>query len=83
MNKDNPIAVLSKGFALRIVKLEKYLREEKKEFTLSRQILRSGTSIGANIRESIYAQSKADFYQQDEHSFKGVQRDGVLVRAIA
>ncbi len=61
MNKDNPIAVLSKGFALRIVKLEKYLREEKKEFTLSRQILRSGTSIGANIRESIYAQSKADF----------------------
>ena len=61
MNKDNPIAVLSKGFALRIVKLEKYLREEKKEFTLSRQILRSGISIGANIRESIYAQSKADF----------------------
>jgi len=61
MNKDNPIAVLSKSFALRTVKLEKYLREEKREFTLSRQILRSGTSIGANIRESIYAQSKADF----------------------
>ena len=61
MNKDNPIAILSKSFALRIVKLEKYLREEKREFTLSRQILRSGTSIGANIRESIYAQSKPDF----------------------
>ena len=61
MNKDNPIAILSKSFALRIVKLEKSLREEKREFTLSRQILRSGTSIGANIRESIYAQSKPDF----------------------
>ena len=61
MNYDNPIAILSKSFALRIVKLEKYLREEKREFTLSRQILRSGTSIGANIRESIYAQSKPDF----------------------
>ena len=61
MNNDNPIAILSKSFALRIVKLEKYLREEKREFTLSRQILRSGTSIGANIRESIYAQSKPDF----------------------
>lgn len=61
MNKDNPIAVLSKSFAFRIVKLEKYLKEEKREFTLSRQVLRSGTSIGANIRESIYAQSKADF----------------------
>ncbi|MBO7116759.1 MAG: four helix bundle protein [Prevotella sp.] len=61
MDRSNPIAILSKNFALRIVKLEKYLRDEKKEFTLSKQLLRSGTSIGANIRESIYAQSKADF----------------------
>ena len=61
MDRDNPIATLSKCFAIRIVKMEKFLREEKKEFTLSKQLLRSGTSIGANIRESIYAQSKADF----------------------
>ena len=61
MDKSNPIAILSKDFALRIVKLEKYLKEEKREYTLSKQLLRSGTSIGANIRESIYAQSKADF----------------------
>lgn len=61
MDRNNPIAVLSKSFALRIVKLCKYLREQKKEFVLSKQVLRSGTSIGANIRESIYAQSRADF----------------------
>ena len=61
MDKQNPIATLSKSFALRIVKLERFLREEKMERVLSKQLLRSGTSIGANIRESIYAQSKADF----------------------
>ena len=61
MDKNNPIAVLSKSFALRIVKLESYLREKKRELTLSKQVLRSGTSIGANIREGIYAQSRADF----------------------
>ena len=48
-------------FAIRIVKLTKYLQEDKKEFILSKQILRSGTSIGALISESEFAQSKADF----------------------
>jgi len=48
-------------FALRIIKLSKYLQTEHKEFVLSKQILRSGTSIGALIREAQYAQSKADF----------------------
>ena len=48
-------------FAVRIVKLAKYLQEEHKEFVLSRQILRSGTSIGALVRESEFAQSKSDF----------------------
>ena len=48
-------------FAVRIIKFYKYLCEEKKEYILSKQILRSGTSIGANIRESRNAQSKADF----------------------
>lgn len=52
---------ISKSFALRIIKLYKYLAEEKKEYVLSKQILRSGTSIGANIRESVNAQSKSDF----------------------
>ena len=51
----------SKTFAVRIIRLYQYLCDEKKEFVLSKQILRSGTSIGANIRESARAQSKADF----------------------
>lgn len=51
----------SKAFALRIIKLYRFLIDEKKEFVLSKQIMRSGTSIGANIREAIRAQSTADF----------------------
>ncbi|MBR4287557.1 MAG: four helix bundle protein [Clostridia bacterium] len=48
-------------FAIRIVKLKDYLITERKEFDLSRQILRSGTSIGANVSEAQQAQSQADF----------------------
>lgn len=48
-------------FALRIVKLYQFIVAEKKEFVLSKQILRSGTSIGANVEEANQAQSKADF----------------------
>ena len=51
----------SKAFALRIIKLYKYLCDNKKEYILSKQILRSGTSIGANAKEGANAQSKADF----------------------
>lgn len=58
---DNVVADKSKSFAIRIIKFYKYLCDEKKEYILSKQILRSGTSIGANIRESKNAQSKADF----------------------
>lgn len=60
-NKENVLKDKSYKFALRIVKLYKHLAEEKKEFVLSKQILRSGTSIGANIIEGNQAQSKADF----------------------
>ena len=55
------IADKSKAFALRIIKLFTYLKENKQEYILSRQILRSGTSIGANIREAKYAHSRPDF----------------------
>ena len=61
MESGNIIVDKSKAFALRIIKLYKYLSEEKKEFILSKQVLRSGTSIGANVREAIRGQSKADF----------------------
>ena len=50
------------SFAIRIVRFCTYIRQEKKEFVLSKQILRSGTSIGANIAEATYAQSRADFF---------------------
>ncbi|MCL1940704.1 MAG: four helix bundle protein [Synergistaceae bacterium] len=62
MKGNNIILDKSKAFALRIIKLYRFLAEEKKEFILSKQILRSGTSIGANVREAIRGQSKPDFY---------------------
>ena len=61
MKEENLIRNKAYNFALEIIKLYKYLSNEKKEFVLSKQILRSGTSIGANIEESQAAQSKRDF----------------------
>ena len=60
--KENILLVKSKGFALRIIRLYTYLNKEKNETVLSKQLLRSGTSIGANIREAQRAQSEPDFY---------------------
>ncbi len=51
----------SYSFALRMIKLFQFLAAEKKEFVLSKQVLRSGTSIGANVEEANQAESKADF----------------------
>ncbi len=58
---ENTVKTKSFQFAIRIVHLYKYLCDEKREYVLSKQILRSGTSIGANVRESQNAESKADF----------------------
>lgn len=57
-------------FATRIVKLNKYLTKEKKETVISKQIIRSATSIGANANEAIYGQSKADFIAKLQISLK-------------
>lgn len=62
MKTDNVIVEKSKAFALRIIKLYQYLCSEKHEYILSKQALRSGTSIGANVKEAVRGQSKADFY---------------------
>ena len=59
--KDNVVKDKSYKFALRIVKAFKFLTQEQREFVLSKQVLRSGTSIGALVREAEYAQSPADF----------------------
>lgn len=61
MIDNNVLADKSFAFALRCINLYRFLTEEKREFVISKQILRSGTSIGANIKESVDAQSKADF----------------------
>jgi len=58
---ENVIETKSFDFAVRIVKLYQHLNDEKREFTLSKQLLRSGTSIGANVAEAEKAQSPADF----------------------
>lgn len=70
MEHNNIIVTKSKSFALRIIKMYKYLCDEKKEFVLSKQVLRSGTSIGANIREGVRGQSKPDFYAKLNISLK-------------
>ncbi len=59
-----------KSFAVRVVKLYKFLCEEKKEFVLSKQVLRSGTSIGANVKEALQAESRADFVHKLSISLK-------------
>ncbi len=59
--KENIIREKSFSFAVRIVKLSRFLNEQKKEFVLSKQLLRSGTAIGALVREAEQAESKADF----------------------
>jgi len=61
MNKENTARNKSKKFAIRIVNLYKYLCDEKKEYVLAKQLLRSGTSVGANLAEAEFAISDKDF----------------------
>ena len=61
---ENAIVEKSKKFAIRIVKAYKYLNSEKKEYVMSKQLLRSGTSIGANVKEALRGQTKPDFYSK-------------------
>ena len=58
---ENVVLNKSKKFAVKIVRLYQFLTDKKKEFVLSRQLLRSGTSIGANVREAHNSQSKKEF----------------------
>jgi four helix bundle protein len=69
--KPNPLKEKSFQFALKIIQLSKFLSEEKREYIMSKQLMRSGTSIGANIREGQNAQSKADFI----HKFSIAQKE--------
>ena len=71
----------SKAFALRIVRLYKYLREHK-ESVVAKQMLRAGTSIGANIAESRYAQSKADFASKLQIALKEASETGYWLELL-
>lgn len=70
MAKYNILQEKSFAFAVRIVKLYKFLCDEQKEFVLSKQILRSGTSIGANVEEGIGGQSDKDFLSKFSIAYK-------------
>lgn len=61
MARESVTLIKSKSFAIRIVKLYQYLTKEKKEYVLSKQLLRSGTSIGANLSEAMYGITDRDF----------------------
>ena len=71
--KENVVVTKSFDLAIRVVNLYKYLVETKKEYVMSKQILKSGTSIGANIRESQSAESKSDFIHKLSISLKEVR----------
>ena len=70
MEKENTVEYKSRAFAIDIINLYKELVEDKKEYTLSKQVLRSGTSIGANIVEAEAAISKKDFLAKMYIAFK-------------
>lgn len=67
---ENVIKDKSKAFAIRVVRMCQYLQNDKKEFVMSKQILKSATSIGANIREALRGQSLPDFYAKLSISLK-------------
>ena len=58
---DSPLITKSKEFALQVIKVCNYVKQNKKESVLTNQLIRSGTSVGANVKEAAFAQSKADF----------------------
>ena len=70
MQKENPLLDKALKFAARVVKLNKYLVKEKHETVISKQIIRSATSIGANANEAVYGISKADFIAKLQISLK-------------
>jgi four helix bundle protein len=82
MKKDNVVRDKSYAFALRVVKLYQFLINEKKEFVLSRQILRSGTSIGANVEEAIGGQSGRDFQSKIAIAYKEARETHYWIRIL-
>ena len=80
--KENVVQIKSYDFAIKIVTICKLLQTEKKEFTLSKQLLRSGTSIGANIEEAIGGQSRKDFFAKLTISYKEARETKYWIRLL-
>ena len=80
--KENIIVTKSYSFAIRIIKLYQFLSIEKKEFVLSKQVLRSGTSIGANIEEAIGGISKKDFSAKMNIAYKEARESFYWLRLL-
>jgi four helix bundle protein len=80
--KENLLRDKSFAFALRAIKLNKHLVSEHREYTISKQVLRSGTSIGANIEESIHAQSKTDFVHKLSIAQKEANETSYWIRLL-
>ncbi len=83
MKKDNIIQNKSYSFALRIVKLYLFLKEDKQEYILGKQILRSGTSIGANVEEAIGGQSDKDFLSKMSIAYKEARETHYWIRLLS
>lgn len=81
-NKENIIIDKSYSFALRIIKLYKYLCDDKKEYVLSKQVLRSGTSIGANVEEAIGGITKKDFLNKMFNAYKEARETNYWIRLL-
>ena len=82
MKTENVVVEKSYSFALRIVKLYKYLIEQKKEFVLSKQIVRSGTSIGANVEEAVGGHSEKEFLSKIIISYKEARETHFWLRLM-
>lgn len=82
MKKENVIQKKSYSFAVKMVKLYQHLSSEKREFVLSKQLLRSGTSIGANVEEAIGGQSRKDFYAKLSIAYKEVRESNYWIRLL-
>ena len=82
MKTDNIIQTKTYSFSIRIIRLYQFLVKEQKEFILSKQILRCGTSIGANIEEAIGGQSKKDFFAKLSISYKEARETHYWIRLL-
>jgi four helix bundle protein len=82
MKSDSIILIKSYAFAVKVVKLCQSLVQNKKEYVLSKQLMRSGTSIGANVEEATGGQSRKDFYAKLTISYKEARESHYWIRLL-